>query len=302
MIPPGWHVAKGVPIVTSDWSRPEPDLAVIRGSVEDDGERPLDERRTALVVEIAGVNLLSDRTDLSRVYATAGIPVYWIVNLAEGQVEIFSEPGRDGYEAHQVLGAGRTCPWSSPASRRPGLRCRTSWRDLASDDRRRRQFARAGDDLYDGVLEQGGCRSRPVREAARIAIGARDGLPLPCEPGDHNASWRTDERCFWIRMAHHRERALQCRPRADPAGPRGRGRADPAPLGGLSHCSSSRIRRASPGLLPRVGPAWRRVTAAGTAGGLRRPAGRVRLLPAPSRGEPSRDSPWRATAGSRRRG
>ena len=24
MIPPGWHVAKGVPIVLSDWSRPDP--------------------------------------------------------------------------------------------------------------------------------------------------------------------------------------------------------------------------------------------------------------------------------------
>ena len=34
MIPPGWHVAKGVPIQASDWSRPEPDLAVIRGVVE----------------------------------------------------------------------------------------------------------------------------------------------------------------------------------------------------------------------------------------------------------------------------
>jgi Uma2 family endonuclease len=110
MVPPGWHVVKGVPIQTSDWSQPEPDLAVIRGAVEDEDDRTITADDTALVVEIAGPNLASDRSDMSRVYATAGIPVYWIVNLAEGQVEIFSEPGRDGYLSHQVLGRGQDVP------------------------------------------------------------------------------------------------------------------------------------------------------------------------------------------------
>jgi Uma2 family endonuclease len=110
MIPPGWRVAKGVPILMSDWSRPEPDLAVIRGAVEDDDERTATAVETALVVEIAGANLSSDRTDMARVYAAAGIPVYWIVNLAEGQVEVFSEPGRDGYQSHQVLGRAQDVP------------------------------------------------------------------------------------------------------------------------------------------------------------------------------------------------
>ena len=110
MIPPGWHVAKGMPIRTSDWSRPEPDLAVIRGVVDDYEEREATAEDTALVVEIAGPDLVADRTDLARVYAAAGIPVYWIVNLADGQVEIFSEPRRDGYQSHQVLARGQDVP------------------------------------------------------------------------------------------------------------------------------------------------------------------------------------------------
>jgi Uma2 family endonuclease len=110
MIPPGWHVAKGVPILMSDWSRPEPDLVVIRGVVEDDDDRTITADDTALVVEIAGANLPSDRTDMARLYASAGIPVYWIVNLAEGQVEILSKPGRDGYQSQQVLGRGQDVP------------------------------------------------------------------------------------------------------------------------------------------------------------------------------------------------
>ena len=110
MIPPGWHVAKSVPIQASDWSRPEADLAVIRGVIEDYDEREPTAEDTALVVEIAETALSADRSDMVRVYAAAGIPVYWIVNLAEGQVEIFSDPRRDGYQSRQVLGRGQDVP------------------------------------------------------------------------------------------------------------------------------------------------------------------------------------------------
>ena len=110
MIPPGWHVAKGVPIVLSDWSRPEPDLALIRGVVDDYDEREATADETAMVVEIAEANLPADMADMTRVYAAAGIPVCWIINLLEGQVEVFADPRRDGYQSHQVLARGRTCP------------------------------------------------------------------------------------------------------------------------------------------------------------------------------------------------
>ena len=110
IVPPGWHVAKGMPIVVSDWSKPAPDLAVIRGVVEDYDERAVTAEDVALVVEIADARLPADRTDLTRVYAAAGIPVYWIVNLARGQVEIWFDPRREGYQSQQVLGRGHDVP------------------------------------------------------------------------------------------------------------------------------------------------------------------------------------------------
>ncbi len=110
MIPPGWHVAKGSPIRASDWSRPEPDLAIIRGVVEDYDERDATADDTALVVKIAEHPPSADRTDMARLYALAGIPVYWIVNLADAQVEVYSEPDRDGYQSRQVLGRGQDLP------------------------------------------------------------------------------------------------------------------------------------------------------------------------------------------------
>src|SRR5439155_22184584 len=105
---------KGVPIVVSDWSKPEPDLAVVRGEVEESDGRAVMAADVALVVEIAATlrvpSLPADRTDMARMYAVGGIPVYWIVNLVEGQIEVWSDPRWEAYQSHQVLGRGHDIP------------------------------------------------------------------------------------------------------------------------------------------------------------------------------------------------
>ena len=49
-----------------------------------------------LIVEIANTSLKNDVETKSRVYATAGIPAYWIVNLTDRVVMLFSEPTKVG--------------------------------------------------------------------------------------------------------------------------------------------------------------------------------------------------------------
>ena len=44
----------------------------------------------ALVIEIAETSLVADRTEMLRVYASAGIPCYWILNLIESQDEVYT--------------------------------------------------------------------------------------------------------------------------------------------------------------------------------------------------------------------
>ena len=110
LVPPGWHVAKSVPMVASAWSKLVPTLAVIRGVVEDYDDRAVTARDVALVVEIDEAMVPADRTDRTRVCAAAGIPVYWSVNLAEGQVEVWTDPRREGYQSQQVLGRGQDVP------------------------------------------------------------------------------------------------------------------------------------------------------------------------------------------------
>jgi Uma2 family endonuclease len=110
VVPQGWHVAKEDPIIASDWSEPEPDLAVIRGQAEDYLQRQVMAAEVALVVEIAESSLTTDRSEMGRVYAASGIPYYWIVNLVDGQLEVYTGPGPAGYQSRQDLKPGQDVP------------------------------------------------------------------------------------------------------------------------------------------------------------------------------------------------
>lgn len=45
-----------------------------------------------MLVEVADSTLDSDRIDKGRIYARAGIVCYWIVNLVNQQIEVYSSP------------------------------------------------------------------------------------------------------------------------------------------------------------------------------------------------------------------
>ena len=112
ILPPGWHVVKEDPIVASDLSKPEPDLSVVRGDVDDYNDRDVTASDLALVVEIAQRSLTDDRTVMARVYAASGIPVYWIINLIDGQVEVYYDPDQisSQYSAHVDYKPGDNVP------------------------------------------------------------------------------------------------------------------------------------------------------------------------------------------------
>ena len=105
IIPPGWHVAKEDPVVASDWSKPEPDLAIVRGAADDYLDRDVMAADVALAVEIAESSLSIDQNEMARVYASSGIPVYWIVNLVARQLEVYTNPAPNKYQTSQILTA-----------------------------------------------------------------------------------------------------------------------------------------------------------------------------------------------------
>ncbi|HEU4369551.1 MAG TPA: Uma2 family endonuclease [Methylomirabilota bacterium] len=88
----GWDVRTEGPIALDDDSEPEPDVAVVRGSLRDYlTAHPAD---PVLVVEVALTSLAFDRERKSSLYARAGRPEYWIVNLVDRVLEVRREPSR----------------------------------------------------------------------------------------------------------------------------------------------------------------------------------------------------------------
>src|SRR5262245_24342393 len=76
---PGWSVRPQMPIALDDESEPEPDVAVVRGDPRD--YRDAHPARPVLVVEVAQSRLRFDRQHKGGLYARAGLPEYWIVNI-----------------------------------------------------------------------------------------------------------------------------------------------------------------------------------------------------------------------------
>jgi hypothetical protein len=87
----GWHYRSPEPITLED-GEPEPDGAVVRGRIEDYAAAHPTPADVAMVIEVADSSLERDRGIKLRGYARAGIAIYWIVNLVDRQVEVYSDP------------------------------------------------------------------------------------------------------------------------------------------------------------------------------------------------------------------
>jgi Uma2 family endonuclease len=95
-------------------SRPEPDLLVARGVETAFDARHPQPADMALVIEVSDSSLARDRLDKGRIYARASIPVYWVVNLVDRQVEVYTDPtgpvSAPVYRRRQDYPVGATVP------------------------------------------------------------------------------------------------------------------------------------------------------------------------------------------------
>jgi Uma2 family endonuclease len=84
-------------------SEPEPDVAVAAGPGNRYKNRHPEPRDVPLVIEVADSSLAEDRSTKLQLYAAAKIPVYWIVNLVDRRVEVYSQPrgGKNPAYRHQ---------------------------------------------------------------------------------------------------------------------------------------------------------------------------------------------------------
>lgn len=90
------------PWVAGERSQPEPDLAVIPA---------VDYRRAhpgaaVLVIEVSRSSLVKDLGFKARIYAAAGVPEYWVIDVEASAVHRHTEPSPEGYRSVERHGAG----------------------------------------------------------------------------------------------------------------------------------------------------------------------------------------------------
>lgn len=94
LVPPSWSVFSQDPI-TLTTSEPEPDVTIVKGEAEDFVTRHPRAEDILLVIEVADCSLVTDRFK-AGIYAAAQIGHYWIVNIPERVIEVYSAPKLQG--------------------------------------------------------------------------------------------------------------------------------------------------------------------------------------------------------------
>ncbi|MDQ3649450.1 MAG: Uma2 family endonuclease [Acidobacteriota bacterium] len=92
----------------SDNSEPEPDLALLAPPLAKYDTRHPMPSDIFLILEIADSSLSFDRKDKTRLYASAGIVHYCILNLKARELEDYRDPGKDGYRRKQTHTTGQS--------------------------------------------------------------------------------------------------------------------------------------------------------------------------------------------------
>jgi Uma2 family endonuclease len=91
-IPDEWTTRSQLPIRLPGNNAPEPDVVVVPAPKQRYLEGHPTEKDVVLVVEVSDTTLDEDRRLKLPQYARAKVPVYWIINLVDRRIEVYTEP------------------------------------------------------------------------------------------------------------------------------------------------------------------------------------------------------------------
>jgi len=83
------------PFAASADSMPEPDVSVSIPRADFKHPGPRD---ALLLIEVSGSSIVKDRVIKTEIYAAAGVPEYWIVNLRSKTIDVLTRPTKAGYK------------------------------------------------------------------------------------------------------------------------------------------------------------------------------------------------------------
>ncbi len=96
------------PIALGTHSEPQPDLALLAPRVDTYRRAHPQPSEVLLVIEVADTSLAYDRDEKVPLYAKAGVPEAWVVDLPGRVVHVCRDPGPNGYRTTRIVKAGKT--------------------------------------------------------------------------------------------------------------------------------------------------------------------------------------------------
>lgn len=100
---PNQGVGIQLTVKLSDGTVVDPDAWIAKVSEDEHGYRGYTGEDLALVIEVADSSLKFDREVKLKAYALAGIPEYWIINVIDRVVEIYTEPIEGQYQVRLAV-------------------------------------------------------------------------------------------------------------------------------------------------------------------------------------------------------
>lgn len=94
-------------ILFDEHSAPEPDIALVQWKKGGKYPRHPQPDEILLIIEVADTSLAYDRKVKAPLYASFGIPEYWILDLEKQRVERYRLPQQDSYGEREVVGKGQ---------------------------------------------------------------------------------------------------------------------------------------------------------------------------------------------------
>lgn len=96
------------PIHIDDYNEPEPDIAILKYRADFYAEAHPTPADTLLVVEVSDSTILLDREVKLGLYAEAGIPEVWLIDLKADAVERHTSPVNGRYHSIEIVERGGT--------------------------------------------------------------------------------------------------------------------------------------------------------------------------------------------------
>lgn len=111
LLPSGWRCRIKSSIVMTE-SVPEPGAFILRGGDRSFQDRFPTPEDVGLLVEIADTSLEFERRFKYTLYASEGVPCYWIINLIDNQIEVYTEPSREAevFQSQAIYLPGKEVP------------------------------------------------------------------------------------------------------------------------------------------------------------------------------------------------